>query len=107
MKLVIKKIDTFSLVKLLAFIQMAMGLLAGIVIFFLALENGGPLSAEEGAEFFLSTRSIVTLPILYAVAGVVIGFLTGFVFNFSARWFGGLIIEVENFSESNFKTTQK
>lgn len=96
----IKKIESASCAKIFAFIYGVVGVLIGI--FFFALVVSGEKLPDGIATFLggditelVGVSSIFIFPLLYAGAGFVGGLLTAWVFNFGAKWAGGLKIEVE------------
>lgn len=95
----IKKFEPLSVMRIAAIAYAAMGLLEGAMISVifsfvpLADQNGQHLPRFFG--FFLGTFSFVVFPILFAVIGAIGGGLGAVIYNVSARYVGGIEVEVE------------
>ncbi|MDD3375213.1 MAG: hypothetical protein PHY73_05775 [Candidatus Omnitrophica bacterium] len=90
----ITKISILSLAKISAFVH---GIIGIVVSFFFSVIFLGEQLFTEGASFLeaavVSLSFIVFLPILYFIAGFIVGCVVAFSFNKAVSFFGGLEIE--------------
>ncbi len=99
--MVIKRIDPFSLGKIMGVIYGIFGLIIGAMFSLLSMLGGLAGLAQDGGagagfvSLILGVGSIIVLPLFYGVVGLIGGVITGFLFNLAAGWCGGLSIEVE------------
>jgi len=90
----LKRIGLLSMAKLHAVIMAVAGLIAGILYSFGGLIydlftiglNGGTALA-----FF----ALIGMPVLFAAFGFIAGAVGAILYNFAARWFGGIEIDFE------------
>ena len=99
--MVIRRVGVLSLAKISAALRGAMGLILGI-LFALASLLGGAESqvardvvAPKIITMLFGFGAIVAMPLLYLIAGFLIGGVSAFVYNFFARLAGGLELEVD------------
>lgn len=96
----IKKVDPFSLAKVLGILYALLGVIIGLMFAaFGAILSNSPLAeTDETAKTILSTflgvGSIIFFPILYGIIGLVAGVITAALYNLVAGWVGGVTIEV-------------
>jgi hypothetical protein len=96
----IKKFEPLSVMRIAAICYAAIGLLEGAmfslifsIIPLAAAQNGQNLPRFFG--FFFGAFSIIVLPIFFAVIGAIGGGLGAVIYNVSARYVGGIEVEVE------------
>ena len=91
----IKKIDPFSLAKIMTVIYAFLGLAVGLVLTLLTLLNVdvAAMSDSNLGSPFVGVASVVILPFLYGILGFITGICTGFIFNLATKFVGGLEIE--------------
>ena len=89
----IKKLDVWSVGKIMALFGVVMGLLLGILMATLSGIAPADLPAEA-SSLLVGWKSLITMPIFYAIMYFVVGILTAFVYNLLARWVGGIKIEL-------------
>ena len=98
--MIVKSVGLFSLAKILGIIYAFFGFIAGLFFSFFAL-----IGALVGSNFadspeplvgiFFGVGSVILFPILYGVLGFIGGIITAGIYNLTARWVGGLEIELE------------
>lgn len=95
----IKKVDPFSLAKVLGVLYALLGVIIGLL--FAAwgsvmsdLYMGESDSATQTMLSFFGIGSIIFFPIFYGIIGLIGGILTGALYNLVAGWVGGVTIEV-------------
>ncbi|HEY7826380.1 MAG TPA: hypothetical protein VIC00_06115 [Candidatus Acidoferrales bacterium] len=95
----VKRFDPLSVMRIAAICYGCLGIFEGAI--FSVVFTLLPLSVREGTHlhrFFpliFGGLSIVFFPILFAVMGAIIGGLGAAVYNVSARFVGGIQVEVE------------
>lgn len=96
----IKKVDPFSLAKVLGILYALLGVIIGLMFaVFGSIFSGLPMAEnDEVAQTMFSTffgvGSIIFFPILYGIIGLVAGILMAVLYNLVAGWVGGVTIEV-------------
>ncbi|MDE3171018.1 MAG: hypothetical protein KGL75_12820 [Acidobacteriota bacterium] len=94
----IKKFEPLSVMRISAIAYGAMGVLEGAfisVIFLLApMANPQPQMPRIFGLLF-GSLSIIFFPILFAIIGAITGGLGAVIYNVSARYVGGIAVEVE------------
>lgn len=83
--MIIKKIGTKSLAKLLGVLYGVLGLIAGVFFAIASLVSGD----------YIGIGAIVLFPILYGLMGLIGGFITAWLYNIVAAKIGGLEMDVE------------
>ncbi|NNF00592.1 MAG: hypothetical protein HKN25_16355 [Pyrinomonadaceae bacterium] len=89
----LKRIKVLSLAKFQAVLMLYVGLCAGILYSF-----GGffydlfTIGLNWGT--LLAFGALVGMPAIFAVFGFVLGIIEAIVFNFFARWFGGIELDL-------------
>lgn len=102
----LKNVGVFSFAKFQAVLGGLVGFLCGIVYSFGGLiidvlVSAGFLSAEKmstpGLSYgtVLAFGALIGMPVIMAASGFVLGILEALLFNFYARWFGGINVEFE------------
>lgn len=97
----IKRIRIFSAAKVLGFIYAIIGLIFGEITALLSSQfqlNMPHLSDEiMGVPLHsaLGLASLIVIPIVYGLLGVVSGALLAMIYNLTAGWFGGIEIEYQ------------
>ena len=98
--MIIRRIDVLSAAKMCGIIGLAIGLIAGILLFLMS-SLGGMASAlakqDSGMGWMvgMGALALVILPIMYGVFGFIGGAIQAFVYNIAARFVGGIRIETE------------
>jgi transmembrane protein DUF3566 len=93
----IKKIDPLSFMRISAICYALLGLVEGA--FFSAMFSSIPFGSVPNMPRFLGPifggMAIVFFPILFGVIGAIFGALGAVIYNVSARFVGGIEVEVE------------
>ena len=95
----IKKFDVLSVMRISAICYGLMGLLEGAILsaVFLVMPMASPAQQQMppwmGALF--GGLSVIFFPILFGLMGAVIGVLSAVIYNGSAKYVGGIQVEVE------------
>ena len=96
----IKKINIFSLGKILMVMYTGIGLLVGCFFSLTASLglNSPPLPANTSGKAIIYTAifSMIIFPVIFGAAGFAAGMIGGGFFNFAARLCGGLKVEASN-----------
>jgi hypothetical protein len=100
--MVVKRIEPFSLAKLMGVLYAGIGLIIGVVVALIAMagmsmgaaleQEGSAMAPLFGAVF--GVGAIVFLPILYGIFGFIGGLIGSFLYNVAAGIVGGLEIDV-------------
>lgn len=96
----IKKVDPFSLAKVLGLLYALLGVIIGLMFaaFGSILADFPMAQNDEATQTMFSTffgiGSIIFFPILYGIIGLVAGILMAVLYNLVAQWVGGVTIEV-------------
>jgi hypothetical protein len=100
----IKKLGVFSLAKFQAVLGALIGLVLGILYAFGGLiidtlVTIGWMTTNEtpGLSYgtVLAFGALVGMPIIFSVAGFLLEFIEAVLYNFTAKWFGGLGLDIE------------
>lgn len=91
----IKRVNVLSLGKMLSIINAALGLAMGLLVTIGAMTGVDMSQGQVPVGSLIQKFSILYFPVLYAVAGFLGGVLTAVMFNFAAKYFGGLEIDIE------------
>lgn len=89
---ILKRIQPASAFKIGVLVCAVFGLLAGIFCSAMALA-AGPAARHAGMPFAVGAFAIVLCPIFWGLIGGISALLGAFIYNFTARWLGGLEIE--------------
>jgi hypothetical protein len=95
----IKKVDPFSLAKVLGFLYALLGVIIGLMFaaWGSVMSNLPMAESDETTKMilgFFGIGSIIFFPIFYGIIGLISGIITAALYNLVARWIGGVIIEV-------------
>ena len=94
----LRRIDPFSCGKVIGLIYAAFGLLVGLFAscFSLIGSAAASQSNEGGAFFFLGGGlfAVILFPLLYGLAGAFFGVIGAVLYNFVAKRFGGIEVEL-------------
>jgi len=100
-----KKIKVLSFAIFQGFLGTLLGLIAGIFYSFggliidVLVSIGWIISSETpGLSYgtLLAFGALIGMPIIFAIGGFILGIVEALLFNWVARWFGGLDIDFEN-----------
>lgn len=102
----VKKMGVFSFAKLQAVILAIVGLIAGILYSFggliidVLVSIGWVSSASAstpglGFGTVLAFGALIGMPIIFATFGFIVGLIEAFLYNLFARWFGGMVLDIE------------
>lgn len=102
----INKLGMFSFGKFQAVIFAIIGLIAGILYSFggliidVLVSNGRISSTSAGSSGLsygtvLAFGALIGMPIIFASVGFIAGFIEAYFYNQFARWFGGLVLDIE------------
>ena len=85
----IKSFNSTSLAKVLGLMYLILAVIISPVVLLM-------VSAEDGAlDLTESILVIIVIVLFYGIAGVIGGFLIGVIYNFIAKKFGGIELEIE------------
>ena len=96
--IVIKKIGVWSMIRLQALLGILIGFVValGVLIISFLADSIAPVQDTAGSfTFSLGPAALIIFPLVGLVSGVIIGFLTAFLFNVSARFTGGIEVRTE------------
>ncbi len=98
--MIVKSLGLFSLAKIMGIIYAFLGFIAGLFFSFFVLMGaflGSVLedSPEPLVGIVFGVGSVVLFPILYGVLGFIGGIVIAGIYNLTAKWVGGLEIELE------------
>lgn len=85
----IKSFNSISLAKVLGLVYLILAVIISPIIFLMASAGGGTLHLTE--IIFV----IMFFVLFYGIIGVIGGFLLGVIYNFIAKKFGGIELEIE------------
>ncbi|MEZ4867459.1 MAG: hypothetical protein R3C14_39400 [Caldilineaceae bacterium] len=97
----IKRIRIFSAAKVVGFLYAIAGLVFGEVTAFLSsqLQLNMPRLSDELFGYpmhsVLGLASLIVIPLLYGLIGLISGALFAIIYNLAAGWFGGIEIEYQ------------
>jgi len=100
----IKKIGVFSFAKFQAFLGAIIGLICGILYSFggliidVLVSNGLLSSAAmetPGLSYgtVLAFGALIVMPVIFTIAGFLLGIIEAILYNLVAKWFGGIKID--------------
>ncbi len=101
MKYEVRKVDPVSAARMMVVVGLAVGLVVGFLLLVAIWFFGGISGWAAGsagkviASLALGVVSLVGAPILFAVIGLICGYLGSGVYNFFANWYGGIFVEME------------
>ena len=103
----VRTIGILSLAKMAAVLAMVVGIFVGvfyglIVMLITALNStgGGAKGGFDNVPIAAGLLVMVGMPLVYAVAGFLLGALVAFAYNVAARFFGGIEVELTNLDEN-------
>ena len=98
--MIIKSIRALSLGKVLGSIYAGLGLIFGLILAAVSLIGASPF--VDGADalppiagILLGGGAVIALPLLYGFFGFIGGLVVGTIYNFVAKFVGGLELEVD------------
>lgn len=100
----IKRIGVFSFAKFQAFLGALIGLICGILYFFGGLiidvlVTMGWITSSETPGLSMGTvlafGALIGMPIIFLIAGYLLGIIEAILYNFSTKWFNGLKLDFE------------
>ncbi len=96
--MIIKSVRVLSLGKMLGSIYGGLGLIFGAIFAGVSLLGLGPVADGSAHPALLGILmgggAVIALPLLYGLFGFVTGLLVGTIYNFVAKFVGGLELEV-------------
>ncbi len=97
--MIVRHIGVWSAARMYAIISAGIGLFIGLCVALVSLIGGAMAAANSDmpswAMPIFGVGSIVVFPILYGVMGLIGGAIGAVLFNFGARFGGGLQIDVQ------------
>jgi hypothetical protein len=93
-KVILTKVDPFSLGKLQAAVLAAAGLLFGLV-FGISLFLTSVTQAEAAGGFFFAIAAVLFMPLVYGVLGFLSGYVGGLIYNLAAGTLGGIRLAIQ------------
>ena len=91
----LKRIGVLSLAKIYAVLMAITGLILGVIVAVMGLIAGQASEGLYQVSPKIGLVGIILFPILYGIAGFIIGALTAWLFNLAAKYFGGLELELD------------
>ena len=96
---IIHKINILSLAKIYSLLMAIMGFIVGLLFSLLrimapSLYTNSSLGMPALAYSSLGLMSLIFFPVIYGIMGFIIGALTAVLYNFVAKFVGGLEIEI-------------
>jgi hypothetical protein len=102
----VKKLGVVSFAKLQTVILTIAGLIAGILYSFGGLIIdvlvsigwvSSTAASTPGLSFgtVLAFGALIGIPIIFASFGFIVGLIEAFIYNLFARWFGGIVLDIE------------
>ena len=95
MKRRIKRISPLQLGKMLALLYGILGLIAIPFLLFMATMSAQLPPDQRGPLMAMGAGAALFAPILYAMVGFISGVIGAIIYNFVAKWAGGIEVEVE------------
>lgn len=94
--MIIRRIGVLSAAKMGGILGVAIGLFAGVMMFFIG-SMGGMAQAQSGAGWMagLGMMAIILMPIMYGVFMFIGAAIQAVIYNVAARFVGGVEIEAE------------
>ncbi len=89
---IVKRIRPASAFKVGVLVYGLFGLVAGIFCSAMALA-AGPAARHVGMPFAVGAFAIVLCPMIWGLLGGISAVLSAIIYNFAARWVGGLEVE--------------
>lgn len=97
--MIIRRIGVLSAAKMGGILGVAIGLFAGVMMFFIGSMGGmaGMAKAQSGAGWMagMGLMAIIAMPIMYGVFMFIAAAIQAVIYNFAARFVGGVQIETE------------
>lgn len=88
----IKKIDAWSVAKLSLVLNAVFGFFIGL--FIMGMTYFVPAPQGEQIPFYFGISAPIVMPLLYALIGLVSGYLGALFYNIIAKWVGGIKVEL-------------
>ena len=94
--MIIRRIGVLSAAKMGGILGVAIGLFAGVMMFFIG-SMGGMAQAQSGTGWMagLGMMAIILMPIMYGVFMFIGAAIQAVIYNVAARFVGGVEIEAE------------
>ncbi|MDW7731179.1 MAG: hypothetical protein SCH66_01980 [Methanolobus sp.] len=95
---VVKRIDVFSLGKVVGLIYAIFGVIIGAIITIFSLLGAVAMQGlgfSGAMSLFFGIGSVIVIPIFYGIMGFIVGALAAWFYNIIAGWVGGIEIEVD------------
>lgn len=89
----IRKIDAWSVAKLSLVLHAILGVFIGL--FMMGMTYFVPAPEGEKIPFYFGLAAPVVMPFMYAVLGLVSGYLGALFYNVVAKWVGGIKVELD------------
>lgn len=93
--MIVKRVDVWSVARMLAAIQACFGLLVGAFVTLIALVGFGAAGGDEIVPRVVGMAAVFVLPIFYGLMGAAVGALTAVIYNVFAGVLGGVRLEIE------------
>lgn len=92
--MIVKRVGTLSLAKIMAVIYAGIGVLAGVLVA-LVSSMGSAIQQESGFGMGFGFGAIILLPILYGVLGFIGGIISAWLYNLAAGFIGGIELDLQ------------
>jgi hypothetical protein len=107
-QMTIARLGVFSVGKIYGAISAVLGLIAGIVIFFITLLGAAVVPSSRGGNAAMGVASglmfMILAPIIYGIFGFIMGLIMGLIYNVAAGFAGGIEIELEGAAPPVYNT---
>ncbi|MCR4280329.1 MAG: hypothetical protein NUV82_02805 [Candidatus Komeilibacteria bacterium] len=92
----VKRFGPMSLAKISAVTYGLLGLIGGVIMFFVLLVSMLVATEDMGAAWIGALAVLILVPIIYGAIGFVTGYISAWIFNKATKWVGGLEVEFED-----------
>ena len=89
----VKRIGVASLGKCAGVVGLAFGLIGAIAMIVVMIASPGP-AGTPGEIAFAVAMSLLVVPAVLSLDAILMALVVGFVFNATARWHGGVSVEL-------------
>ena len=93
--MVLTRIDPTSCAKVYGLVCVVIGFILGLVFALVSWMASGLMDDGAGLGMMFGAGSIIFFPIIYGVAGFVMGYVSAAVYNAAAKYVGGIQLDFE------------
>lgn len=95
--MVLRRFGVLSLGKFMGMLYAIIGLIVGVLVAVMSMLGGGLFGGDTGAMGMIGgfgLLAIVILPLLYGALGFIAGLISGWLYNLTARFSGGIEMDL-------------